>query len=42
LSDINGQVEAESEAALENRVLGQIQTIEGVVETDTHVALGEL
>ena len=39
--DIIAQVEAENEAALENLVLGQIQAIEGVVETDTHVALGQ-
>jgi len=40
LPDIIAQVEAENEAALENLVLGQIQAIEGVIETDTHVALG--
>jgi len=39
LPDIIAQVEAETEAALENLVLGQIQAIEGVIETDTHVAL---
>jgi len=41
LPDIIAQVEAESEAALENLVIGQIQAIEGVIETDTHVAVGD-
>ncbi len=41
LPDIVAQVEAESEAALESIVLGQIQAIEGVTETDTHIALGD-
>ena len=41
LPDIIAQVEAESEALLENLVLGQIQAIEGVIETDTHVAVGD-
>ena len=39
--DIIAQVEAENEAALENLVLGQIQALEGVVDTATHVALAE-
>ncbi len=39
--DVIARVEAENQAALENLVLGKIQGIEGVVETDTHVALGE-
>ncbi len=37
--DVIAQVEVESDAALENLVLGAIQAIEGVTETDTHVAL---
>ncbi len=41
LPDIVAQVEAESEAALESVVLGQIQAIEGVTETDTHIVLGD-
>jgi DNA-binding Lrp family transcriptional regulator len=41
LPDIIAQVEAENEAALENLVLGQIQAIEGVIETNTHIALGD-
>jgi len=41
LPDIIAQVEAENETALEHLVLGQIQAIEGVIETDTHVALGD-
>ena len=39
--DVIAQVEAENEAALENLVLGQIQAVEGVTETDTHVVLGD-
>lgn len=41
LPDIIAQVEAENQAALETLVLQQIQAIEGVTETDTHVALGD-
>ena len=41
LPDIIAQVEAANEVALENLVLGQIQAVEGVIETDTHVAIGE-
>jgi DNA-binding Lrp family transcriptional regulator len=39
LPDVIAQAEVENEAALENLVLGQIQAIEGVTETDTHVVL---
>jgi DNA-binding Lrp family transcriptional regulator len=41
LPDIVAQAEAESEAALENLVIGQIQALEGVTETDTHIVLGD-
>lgn len=37
--DIIAQVEVENEVALGNLVLEQIQAIEGITETDTHVAL---
>ena len=39
--DLIAQVEAENEAALENLVLGQIQAVEGVTGTDTHIALAD-
>jgi DNA-binding Lrp family transcriptional regulator len=39
--DIVVQVEVENEAALESLVLGQIQAIEGVAETDTHIVVGD-
>jgi DNA-binding Lrp family transcriptional regulator len=38
--DVIAQVEGEDETALENVVLGQIQTVEGVTETDTYIAIG--
>jgi DNA-binding Lrp family transcriptional regulator len=41
LPDIVAQVEVESETALENLVIGQIQATEGVTETDTHIILGD-
>jgi len=41
LPDIIAQAEGENEVALENLVLGQIQAIEGVIETNTHIALGD-
>ena len=41
LPDVVAQVEVENETALENLVLGQIQAIEGVTETDTHIVLGD-
>ncbi len=41
LPDVIAQVEAENEAALESLVLGEIQAIEGVVGTDTHIAIEE-
>jgi DNA-binding Lrp family transcriptional regulator len=41
LPDIIAQADVENGAALENLVLGQIQTIQGVAETDTHVVLGD-
>jgi DNA-binding Lrp family transcriptional regulator len=39
--DVIAEAEVENEAALENLVLGQIQAIEGVSETDTRVVLGD-
>ncbi len=39
LPDVIAQVEAENEAALESLVLGQIQALEGVTQTDTHIGL---
>jgi DNA-binding Lrp family transcriptional regulator len=41
LPDIIAEAEVENETALENLVLEQIQAIEGVTETDTHVVLGD-
>ena len=40
LPDVIAQAEVENEAALENLVLGQIQAVEGVTQTDTHLVLG--
>jgi DNA-binding Lrp family transcriptional regulator len=40
LPDVIAQADVENTVALENLVLGQIQAIEGVTETDTHVVLG--
>jgi DNA-binding Lrp family transcriptional regulator len=40
LPDVIAEVEVENEAALESLVLGQIQAIEGVAETDSHIVLG--
>ena len=39
--DIIAEVEADNEAALESLVLEQVQAVEGVVGTDTHIVLGE-
>ncbi len=40
LPDLIAQVEVEDKTALENVVLGQIQAVEGVTETDTHIPIG--
>lgn len=41
MPDVIAQVEVENQDVLENLVLGQIQAIEGVIETDTHIVLGD-
>jgi len=41
MPDVIAQVEVGDQATLEQLVLGQIQAIEGVIETDTHIVLGD-
>jgi DNA-binding Lrp family transcriptional regulator len=41
MPDVIAQVEVENQATLEQLVLEQIQAIEGVIETDTHILLGD-